>query len=152
MTAILVTHDREEAFSLADRIALMRDGAIVQVGTPEELYFSPADRWAAEFLGAGNVLPGEAGSGAVRTPIGVFPSNGAAGPVEVLVRPELVALAPDPDGPGEVVGREFRGHDVFYRVRVDGLEVVSQRPSNEVVPLGARVALRLHEGRVAVFA
>ena len=66
VTAILVTHDREEAFSLADRIALMRDGAIVQVGTPEELYFSPADRWAAEFLGAGNVLPGEAGSGAVR--------------------------------------------------------------------------------------
>ena len=150
VTAILVTHDREEAFSLADRIALMRDGAIVQVGTPEELYFSPADRWAAAFLGAGNVLAGEARSGAVRTPIGVFPSNGAVGPVEVLVRPELVSLAPDPDGPGEVVGREFRGHDVFYRVRVDGLEVVSQRPSNEVVPLGARVALRFHDGRVAV--
>jgi iron(III) transport system ATP-binding protein len=150
VTAILVTHDREEAFSLADRIALMRDGAIVQVGTPEELYFAPANRWSAEFLGAGNVLPGQVAAGAVHTSIGVFPASGAAGPVEVLVRPELVALAPDPEGQGEVVAREFRGHDVFYRVRVDGLEVVSQRPSNEVVPLGARVAVHLHDGRVAV--
>jgi len=150
VTALLVTHDREEAFSLSDRIALMRDGAVVQIGTSEELYFGPSDRWAAEFLGAGNLLPGRASAGSVETPIGVFPCNGAAGRVEVLVRPELVGLAPDPAGAGEVVGREFRGHDVFYRVLVDGVEVVSQRPSNEIVPLGARVAVRLHEGRVAV--
>ena len=128
----------------------MRDGAIVQVGTPEELYFSRPTGGRQRSSARATCFAGEAGSGAVRTPIGVFPSNGAVGPVEVLVRPELVALAPDPDGPGEVVGREFRGHDVFYRVRVDGLEVVSQRPSNEVVPLGARVALRFHDGRVAV--
>jgi iron(III) transport system ATP-binding protein len=150
VTAILVTHDREEAFSAADRIALMRDGSIVQVGTPEELYFAPVDRWAAEFLGAGNVLAGEADRGYARTPLGAVPTNGAAGAVELLVRPELVGLEPHPEGEGEVVGREFRGHDVFYRVRVNGLELVSQRPSNEVVPLGARVAVTLHDGRVAV--
>jgi iron(III) transport system ATP-binding protein len=150
VTAILVTHDREEAFSVADRIALMRDGSIVQVGTPEELYFAPVDRWAAEFLGAGNVLAGEADRGYARTPLGAVPTNGAAGAVELLVRPELVGLEPHPEGEGEVVGREFRGHDVFYRVRVNGLELVSQRPSNEVVPLGARVAVTLHDGRVAV--
>jgi iron(III) transport system ATP-binding protein len=86
----------------------------------------------------------------IETPIGVVPANGAEGPVEVLVRPELVALALDADGAGEVVGREFRGHDVFYRVRVNGLEVVSQRPSNELVPLGARVSVHFHDGRVAV--
>jgi ABC-type Fe3+/spermidine/putrescine transport system ATPase subunit len=152
VTALLVTHDREEAFSLADRIALMRDGEIVQVGTPEELYFAPADRWAAEFVGAGNLLPGRAVSGSVETPIGVFPCGGEAGEVEVLVRPELIALAPHPDGAGEVVAREFRGHDVLYRVVVDGVEVVSQRPSNEVVPLGSRVDVRLYEGRVAFLA
>src|SRR6186997_135238 len=150
VTALLVTHDREEAFSLADRIALMRDGEIVQVGTSEELYFAPADRWSAEFLGEGNLLPGRAGSGSVETAIGVVSCNGEVGEVEVLVRPELVALAPHPHGAGEVVAREFRGHDVFYRVLVDGVEVVSQRPSNEVVPLGARVEVRLHDGRVAV--
>jgi iron(III) transport system ATP-binding protein len=150
VTAILVTHDREEAFSVADRVALMRDGAIVQVGTPEELYFAPVDRWAAEFLGAGNVLTADAREGVAHTPLGAVATNGAAGAVELLVRPELVGLAPHPDGDGEVVGREFRGHDVFYRVRVNGLEVVSQRPSNEIVPLGARVEVTLHDGRVAV--
>ncbi len=152
VTAILVTHDREEAFSLADRIALMRDGTIVQAGTPEELYFSPASRWAAEFLGAGNLLNGRVDGDAVHTPLGVFAANGATGAaaVDVLIRPELVELAPDPAGAGEVVCREFRGHDVFYRVLLDGVELVSQRPSNEVVPLGARVSVRLHDGRVSL--
>jgi iron(III) transport system ATP-binding protein len=152
VTAVLVTHDREEAFSVADRVALMRDGAIVQDGTAEDLYFAPASRWAAEFVGSANLLRGQVEAGVVRTPIGSFPANGAAGAtnVEVLVRPELLELAPDPAGPAEVVAREFRGHDVFYRVRLDGVELVSQRPSNEVVPLGARVSIRLHAGRIPV--
>jgi len=152
ITVVLVTHDREEAFSLADRIALMRDGTIVQEGTSEELYFEPASRWAAEFLGAGNVLVGQVVDGRVVTPIGRFSANGSssAGAAKVLIRPELLELEPDPAGSGEVVGREFRGHDVFYRVLLDGVELVSQRPSTEVVPLGARVSIRLHEGRVPV--
>ena len=58
VTTVLVTHDREEAFSIADRIALMRDGTVVQEGSPEALYLSPASRWAAEFVGAGNFVPG----------------------------------------------------------------------------------------------
>ena len=154
VTVVLVTHDREEAFSLADRIALMRDGAIVQEGTPEELYFNPATRWVAEFVGAGNVLTGTVDAGVVRTALGTFPANGAAAataPVDVLVRPELLELTPDPAGTAEVVAREFRGHDVFYRVLLDGVELVSHRPSTEVVPLGSRVTIRLHEGTVPVF-
>jgi iron(III) transport system ATP-binding protein len=154
VTVLLVTHDREEAFSLADRIALMRDGAVVQEGTSEEIYFAPVSRWVAEFVGAGNVLTGRVAEGLVETPIGAFPANGASvnGSARVLVRPELLELEPDPAGAAEVVGREFRGHDVFYRVLLDGVELVSHRPSNEVVPLGARVSIRLHEGRVAVIA
>ena len=152
VTVVLVTHDREEAFSLADRIALMRDGRVVQEGTSEELYFAPASRWAAEFVGAGNVLAGRVVSGLVETALGAFPVNGARvnGSANVLVRPELLELECDPTGEAEVVAREFRGHDVFYRIRLDGVELVSQRPSNEVVPLGARVSIRLHEGRVPV--
>jgi ABC-type Fe3+/spermidine/putrescine transport system ATPase subunit len=148
-----VTHDREEAFSLADRIALMRDGTIVQQGTPEELYQSPSSRWAAEFVGAANFVPGTVSNGLVATPLGSFPANGAsaATAVDVLVRPELLELAPDPAGPAEVVAREFRGHDVFYRVVLDGVELVSQRPSNEVVPLGSRVSIKVHSGNVPVF-
>jgi hypothetical protein len=68
----------------------------------------------------------------------------------VLVRPELLELEPSANGPAEVVAREFRGHDVFYRVLLDGVELVSQRPSTEVVDLGSRVAIRVHEGRVPV--
>ncbi len=67
VTGILVTHDREEAFSIADRIALVRDGAIVQVGTPEELYYAPASRWAAEFVGAGTCCPARVADGLVET-------------------------------------------------------------------------------------
>jgi iron(III) transport system ATP-binding protein len=152
VTVVLVTHDREEAFSLADRIALMRDGTIVQEGTSEDLYFSPASRWAAEFVGAANVLSGRVVDGVVETSVGTFPANGASAldAAQVLVRPELLELEPDPAGAGEVVAREFRGHDVFYRVLLDGVELVSQRPSTEVVPLGSRVSIRLHESRVPV--
>jgi iron(III) transport system ATP-binding protein len=154
VTVLLVTHEQEEAFSLADRVALMRDGAIVQTGAPEEIYYGPATRWAAEFVGAANVLPGRLEDGLVETLVGRFPApNGdEPGDVQVLVRPELLMLAVDPAGEGEVVCREFRGHDVFYRVRLpDGTTVCSQRPSNESIPLGARVALRPHAGRVALF-
>ncbi len=154
VTVLLVTHDREEAFSLADRIALMCDGSIVQAGVPEDVYYAPATRWAAEFVGAGNFVPGRIAGDLVETLLGSFPvanRNGATA-VDVLIRPELLTLRPDPDGPAEVVAREFRGHDVFYRVRLDdGTTVCSQRPSTEEVPLGARVSLRTHEGSVALF-
>ena len=66
---------------------------------------------------------------------------------EVVLRPELVGLACDDAGPGEVIGREFRGHDVMYRVRFsDGTSLWSQRPSNELVPLGSRVRVRVLDG------
>ena len=153
VTVVLVTHDREEALSLADRIALMRAGTVVQEGTPEQIYLQPADRWAAEFVGAGNFLPGRIAGDVVATKVGTFPALNAStdGSVEVLIRPELLELEPDPAGDAEVVAREFRGHDVFYRVLLDGVELVSQRPSNEVVPLGARVRVRPHSSRVTVF-
>jgi iron(III) transport system ATP-binding protein len=156
VTVVLVTHDREEAFSIADRVALMLDGTIVQAGTPEQIYLHPADRWSAEFSGAGNFLPGRVDGGLVETLVGRFEvANGGApaAAVEVLIRPEQLVLRPDPTGRGEVVDRQFRGHDVFYRVRLeDGTTLVSQRPSTEIVPLGARVAVDPYDAAVAVFA
>ena len=144
VTVVLVTHDQEEAFSLADRIALMDAGSIVQVGTPEEMYYRPVTRRAAEFVGTTNFVP--TGSSLGRALI----ADDKGG--EILVRPELVALSLDASGGGTVVGREFRGHDVFYRVDLgDGSTICSQRPSNEVVPLGARVRVELHDGPVKVF-
>jgi iron(III) transport system ATP-binding protein len=156
VTVLLVTHDREEAFSIADRIALMLDGSIVQAGTAEQVYYDPADSWAATFGGAGNLVPGRVEDGRVETLVGRFRvANGGKaqrGPVRALIRPERLELRPDPQGTAEVIGREFRGHDVFYRLRVgDGTTLVSQRPSTEVVPLGARVAVRPHEAEIPVY-
>ncbi len=145
VTVLLVTHDREEAFTLADRIALMRDGRVVQAGRPEDLYFNPADRWCARFVGASNLVPAELARG--------FEGGGRIGDTgDVLLRPELVGLEIDPAGSAEVERRTFLGHDVLYRLRLaDGTLLAAQRPSNEQVPLGSRVRVRLHEGPVTAF-
>jgi iron(III) transport system ATP-binding protein len=152
ITTLLVTHDREEAFSVADRIALMHDGRIVQAGPAEHVYYAPATRWAAEFVGAANFLPARACNGCLETAVGTFPAECAYdGAATALVRPEALGLVPDPFGDAEVICREFRGHDVFYRVRLDdGTVVVSQRPSTEIVALGARVRVCPHASEVAV--
>jgi iron(III) transport system ATP-binding protein len=155
VTVLLVTHDREEAFAVADRIALMHDGRLEQVGTPEDVYYEPSSRWAAEFVGASNLVAGRVVAGAVETALGRFTAVGVNGSptVEVLVRPELLQLVPDHAGAGKVVSREFRGHDIFYRVRLeDGTILCSQRPSTEDLPVGARVLLRPLQGRIAVIA
>jgi iron(III) transport system ATP-binding protein len=155
VTTVLVTHDREEAFSIADRIAVMHRGAIVQSDAPEALYFNPVDRWTAEFIGAGNFVPGTVDGDLVETLVGRFrvANRAGGGRVHVLIRPELLEMRPDPAGRAEVVGREFRGHDVFYRLTIDGERtLVSQRPSTEVVRLGERVSVKPHDVSVPVFA
>jgi iron(III) transport system ATP-binding protein len=153
-TVLLVTHDREEAFSLADRVALMSAGSIAQAGTPEEVYRTPASRWSAAFSGPGNFLPGRLQDGLVETLLGRFPAANSMDTtsVDALIRPELLELEQDPEGAAEVVGREFRGHDILYRVRLNGTTLVSQRPSTEAVPLGARVTVKPHRAPVSVFA
>jgi ABC-type Fe3+/spermidine/putrescine transport system ATPase subunit len=132
----------------------MRDGRIVQTGVPEQLYFAPADRWCAEFAGAANMVHGRRDGAQVVTPLGRFPAmkDGPEADVDVLLRPELVGLEPDGSGQAEIVERTFLGHDVLYRVRLaDGTDLWSQRPSNEQVPLGARVNVSVHDGPVVVF-
>ena len=143
-TALLVTHDQEEALSLADRLAVMREGRIVQVGAPEEVYGRPASRWAAQFVGEVNVLAGVAREGGVETELGRFDLRApATGTVHVAVRPEQLELTARHDGNAEVVSREFRGHDVLYRLRHEGgRTVLVQLPSLELYDVGARVFVR----------
>jgi iron(III) transport system ATP-binding protein len=143
-TALLVTHDQEEALSLADRVAVMREGRIVQVGAPEEVYTRPASRWAAQFVGEVNVLSGVARGSGVETELGVFDLRGpASGSVHVAVRPEQLELRADHEGNAEVIAREFRGHDVLYRLRHEGgRTLLVQLPSLELHEVGARVFVR----------
>lgn len=146
-TAMLVTHDQEEALSLADRLAVMRDGRLVQVGAPEEVYARPADRWAAQFVGEVNVLRGVARRGGIETSLGTFDvaagDRPAAAAVHVAVRPEQLELRPDDRGNAQVAQREFRGHDVLYRLRHEtGGMVLVQLPSVELFEVGDRVFVR----------
>ncbi len=143
-TAVLVTHDQEEALSLADRLAVMREGRVVQVGPPEQVYARPADRWAAQFVGEVNVLPGVSRAAGVETRLGVFDvaeaGAGRSGAVHVAVRPEQLDLRTDRSSNAEVTQREFRGHDVLYRLRHEtGGAVLVQLPSVELFEVGDRV-------------
>ncbi len=134
-SALLVTHDQQEALSLADEVVVMREGRVEQAGTPEDLYDHPASRWAAEFLGDAEVLDGEVTEGRVRCALGAFPAPGVAdGPADVIVRPEslVVSAAPDgavPDGSvrARVVRRTFFGHDHLLHLEVDGGGSVQSR-------------------------
>ena len=143
-TALLVTHDQEEALSLADRLAVMRDGEIVQVGPPVEVYGKPVTRWAAQFVGEVNVLSGVARGSGVETELGVFDLRSpASGSVQVAVRPEQLELRADANGNAEVVAREFRGHDVLYRLRHEGGKtLLVQLPSLELHEVGDSVFVR----------
>ena len=150
-SALLVTHDQQEALSLADVVVVMRDGRVDQAGTPEAVYGRPATRWAAEFLGAAEVLPGTARNGTVDCELGRFPADrGLQGAVEVVVRPESLAIgaaggsngSAPPPGAAEarVVGRSYYGHDQLVclqlasgrRVRSRSLGAALWQPGDDV--------------------
>ncbi len=140
-TALLVTHDQEEALTLGDRLAVMRDGRLVQAGAPTEVYARPADRWTAQFVGEVNVLAGMADGLSVSTEVGGLTlAAPAAGMVQVALRPEQLRLETGRNPNAEVVDRDFRGHDVLYRLRHQaGLTLLVQLPSLELHEVGAEV-------------
>lgn len=151
-TTIFVTHDQEEALSLADEVAVMLDGRLVQTAPPETVYRYPATREVAAFFGENNFLSGEAQDGIVECELGRLPIRGTArGHVEVMLRPEAVSLTLDPEGPGEVVMREFYGHDQLVRVRLPTGTVLRVRlgPDGAFQP-GQRVCVAV-EGEVMVY-
>jgi iron(III) transport system ATP-binding protein len=131
VTALFVTHDQEEAMSIAESVAVMRDGRVEQAGTPEEVYLRPSSRWMASFLGDIEVLPGEARAGHAHCELGSLPTPiGVDGAVDVLVRPESVAIGvsgPASAASAEVVTRRFFGHDQLVGLRLSSGHVVSSR-------------------------
>jgi iron(III) transport system ATP-binding protein len=132
-TAVFVTHDQEEALSLADEVAVMSEGRIVQLAAPEQLYRWPANRTVAGFVGEAEWFSGSCRNGTVETELGSLPVvQQLAGDVEVLVRPEDIRVISDVSGDAVVLAREFYGHDQMVFVRLTGGRVVRVRLTPEV--------------------
>ncbi len=153
-TAVFVTHDQEEALSLADLVAVMDQGRVHQVADPQTLYTQPATRFVAEFVGEADVLPGtRAGHYLVDTPIGRLPTDRAlrAEEVTVVVRPESLALRRAGDGAGVVTALSYFGHDQLVTVEVSGgHELRSRRGPGLDLARGDRVRLEV-TGPVVAF-
>ena len=143
-TAILVTHDQEEALSMADRVAILREGEFAQVGDPREIYQSPADIEMATFLGDSVVIDGVVENGKIITALGsLTPLNKVADGSKglVAIRPENFYLQPNPKGEGEVVGREYFGHDALVEVQLPDL-LIRARANGPFAPeVGMRVTV-----------
>jgi iron(III) transport system ATP-binding protein len=153
-TGVLVTHDQDEALSVADYIAVLRDGTVTQAGTPADVYSAPADPWTAAFVGTANLLPGVTEAGGqgepcVRTGLGAHalrddgsdrPGIDRLSEVTVLVRPEQVTLSGA--ATGTVTGTSYHGHDALVTVDVDGVGAVRARTPGAAAPaLGDKVAV-----------
>jgi len=139
-TAITVTHDQEEAFAIADRVVLMHDGRVVQIGTPREVYRRPASVWIARFLGLTNLLDAEIVGDGIETEIGrlVVPNlKLQISNLNLLIRPEAARLSEI--GPnvvrGVVTERSFRGERYRLGVRhASGIELAFNVPANVDLP------------------
>ncbi len=152
-TAVLVTHDQGEALSLADQVAVMRDGRLVQVGPPDAVYERPSDAGVAAFVGGVVLLEGVGAGGRVQCVLGDLPVRDEAvdGPVTVLVRPEQLELAAQ--GPAaRVVEISYYGHDAAVRLQLqDGDLPLVARTAGHLAPrLGEDVRVGVR-GTVSVF-
>ena len=153
ITTLFVTHDQEEALAVADRVAVMREGRIEQIGSPEDLYTSPATPFVAEFVGLTNRMPAQLQSGAVTvlgTQLKMLGDPQPDGAVFALIRPEDVAFA----GSGTaatVIGTSFLGSLRRTRVSLpDGLELAVQHDAGMSLSVGERVHLSLRGSPVSV--
>ena len=146
-TAVLVTHDQDEALSLADQVAVMRAGRLVQAGSPSQVYLSPSDPQIAEFVGRAVVLPGTAYDAHATCALGeVVLTEPARGDVSLMIRPEqvFVDMTHDDGARGTVEQVSYYGHDCAVQVRLDDGTSVLSRTSGVVRPAaGDTVHLRV---------
>ncbi|MGI9585584.1 MAG: ABC transporter ATP-binding protein [Acidimicrobiia bacterium] len=150
-TAVLVTHDQAEALAIADVIAVMRNGAISQVGEPGDVYASPVSPWVGKFLGDAVILEGTAEKGVVPTSLGPVPTELADGsPAEVMIRPEWITPSvADDGGIGRIVDREFYGHDQRVEIELVGGDLVEALVSGRSrIHVGDNVDIEVDEAIV----
>jgi iron(III) transport system ATP-binding protein len=162
-SAIFVTHDQGEALTVADSVAVMTRGKVLQVAPPELIYAEPATPYVATFVGVANLVPGEVMSGMATTRLGrvslIGPgSRDLSGHGLVLLRPEHFAIVEAPDGPAdddgwEVIARRFSGSEILLEVRAtDGQRLWVEAGSRvRHLGIGDRVTVALREIETVAF-
>ena len=156
-TALVVTHDQQDAFALADRVGLLRDGRLEQWGTPYDLYHRPVSRFAAEFVGQASFLPACCGgSGLLQTELGPLheghQGSACGGEVDVLLRPDDVVHDDAAPLRARIVERVFRGAEFLYTLELpSGRRVLSLVPSHHDHRVGELIGLRLDTDHVVTF-
>lgn len=156
--ALLVTHDQQEAFAMADRVGLLADGVLQQWDTPYALYHEPANRIVADFVGEGVLLPAALLSErCLQLPLGEFcrlhdlPAA-SGGKVDVLVRPDDVVHDDASPVRALVVGKQFRGADFLYTLQLDdGTQVLSLVPSHHDHAMGEAIGIRVEFDHLIAF-
>lgn len=155
-TAILVTHDQEEAFSLSDRVGVLNNGRLEQVGTPDEIYHRPLTRFVAGFVGRADFVNGRIEGESVISDIGVFKCGDAIPcdtvDVDLMIRPDDVDFVIDPQGNASIIEAEFLGAEIIYKISLLGGKVIhSIRPSTRIFTVGSRVRIKVNPGHIVVF-
>jgi iron(III) transport system ATP-binding protein len=157
-TAIFVTHDQEEALFMGDVLAIMNRGRIEQIGSPEEIFHSPATRFIAQFIGLADFIPAWREEGRLVTDVGSMEwplsapqaRNTDVDPaerLEVMVRPDCLNCHPSQEGQGMITDREFQGAFYLYRVSLPSdASVRCLLPHTEEYSIGTRVAVKLRQG------
>ena len=157
-TAVLVTHDQNEAFAMADQICVMNEGSVMQQGSGYDLYHRPANRFVADFIGQGVIIPATVESpNVVKTELGLIRGEDAidAAPgslVDVLIRPDDIVHDDDSPESAIVVEKAFRGADFLYFLRMDsGVEVLCLAPSHHDHKINERIGIRLNVDHLVTF-
>jgi iron(III) transport system ATP-binding protein len=158
ITALLVTHDQNEAFTLADQVGVMREGRLLQWDTAYNLYHEPRDRFVANFIGQGVFLRGKLVSPeTVDTELGLLRGDRAYGwgrgrEVDVLLRPDDIVPDPQSDIRATVRGRSFKGANILYALALpSGSAVLSLFPSHHYHDAGESVGIRVEADHLVVF-
>jgi iron(III) transport system ATP-binding protein len=154
ITALIVTHDPEEAFALADRAGVMREGRLLQWASPYDLYHQPVCRFVAEFVAPASFLPiAQTEDGRWHCELGPLPPEPvSAGATEVMLRPDDIVHDDDSPTEARIVARIFRGADFLYTlVLPSGREVLAQVPSHHDHPVGSLLGIRLDLDHLIAF-
>ena len=154
-TTVLVTHDHDEAFAMADRIAVLNQGRLEQFDTPEMMYHMPATPFVADFVGQADFIPGTVSQGMVHTELGEFSNtieceDGTA--VVVMIRPDDIHLVPTKGATSRVLSRQFHGSENLYTVSLPSGQIVhSSQGSTSVYQAGTTVELHVLATHTVLF-